>query len=268
MFNIRREQGRLGGLAPVVRVLAREGADAWQPGFAALLTDLRLEDEARGVIRAILGRGLDELRQGLWLASLVYLTDAATRLADPRLAEALYAELEPFAGSNVMIGHGVALLGSADRYLGMLAATTGDLADAERRFVSAEAHDRAMGSATWTAHTLAERGLALGDGDALDDALALAGRHGLVRVMERIGQIPLASAAVPLPDDLSPREVTVLGLVAGGGSNRQIGDRLVISEHTVANHVRSILRKTGCANRTEAAAYAYRQGLVESARER
>ena len=125
-----------------------------------------------------------------------------------------------------------------------------------------------MGSATWTAHTLAERGLALGDDAALREALALAGRHGLARVAERIGRVPPPPAAVPLPDDLSPREVTVLCLVAGGGSNRQIGDRLVISEHTVANHVRSILRKTGCANRTEAAAYAYRRGLVESAGER
>ena len=145
MFNIRREQGRLGGLAPVVRVLARESSGAWQPGFAALLTDLRLEDEAREVLRAILERGLDHLRQGLWLASLVYLTDAVTRLGDARFAAALYAELEPFAGTNVMIGHGVALLGSADRYLGMLAATTGDLRDAERRFASAEARDRADG---------------------------------------------------------------------------------------------------------------------------
>ena len=124
-----------------------------------------------------------------------------------------------------------------------------------------------MGSATWTAHTLAERGVALGDDEALREALALAGRHGLVRVAERIGAVPPTTAAA-LPDGLSPREVTVLCLVAGGGSNRQIGDRLVISEHTVANHVRSILRKTGCANRTEAAAYAYRQGLVQSARER
>ena len=268
MFNIRREQGRLGGLAPVLRVLARESTGAWQPGLAALLTDLRLEDEAREVLGGIRERGLDHLRHGLWLAALVYLTDAVTHLGDARFAEALYAELEPFAGGNVMIGHGVALLGSADRYLGMLAATTGDLRDAERRFTSAEARDRAMDSATWTAHTLAERGLALGDDAALRDARALARRHGLVRVEERIGGVAPTPAAVALPDDLSPREVTVLCLVAGGGSNRQIGDRLVISEHTVANHVRSILRKTGCANRTEAAAYAYRQGLVESARER
>ena len=49
-------------------------------------------------------------------------------------------------------------------------------------------------------------------------------------------------------------------------SNREIGATLVVSEHTAANHVRSILRKTGCANRTEAAAYAYRRGLTATPR--
>ncbi len=51
-------------------------------------------------------------------------------------------------------------------------------------------------------------------------------------------------------------------LVARGLSNRQVGAELSISEHTAANHVRSILRKTGCANRTEAASYAHRHGLA------
>jgi len=64
------------------------------------------------------------------------------------------------------------------------------------------------------------------------------------------------------PDGLSPRELQILRLVAKGLSNREIGERLVVSEHTAANHVRSILRKTGCANRTEAAAYAYSRGLT------
>jgi DNA-binding CsgD family transcriptional regulator len=58
--------------------------------------------------------------------------------------------------------------------------------------------------------------------------------------------------------------VDVLRLVARGLSNREIGTTLFISEHTAANYVRSILRKTACANRTEATAYAYRRGLVES----
>jgi DNA-binding NarL/FixJ family response regulator len=57
--------------------------------------------------------------------------------------------------------------------------------------------------------------------------------------------------------------VEILRLVAGGLRNRQIGEQLYISEHTVANHVRSILRKTGASNRTEAAGYAYRNALVD-----
>ena len=56
----------------------------------------------------------------------------------------------------------------------------------------------------------------------------------------------------------------ILGLVAKGLSNREIGAELVISEHTAANHIRSILRKSGCANRTEAASYAHRLGLVKA----
>ena len=70
------------------------------------------------------------------------------------------------------------------------------------------------------------------------------------------------AAPAGLPDGLSPREVQILALVARGLSNREIGKTLTISEHTAANHVRSILRKTGCANRTEAASYAHRHRLV------
>jgi DNA-binding CsgD family transcriptional regulator/pimeloyl-ACP methyl ester carboxylesterase len=62
-------------------------------------------------------------------------------------------------------------------------------------------------------------------------------------------------------DDLSSREVEVLRLVAAGKSNQQIADALVISLSTVLHHVTNILTKTGCSNRTEAAAYAHRQGL-------
>ena len=45
----------------------------------------------------------------------------------------------------------------------------------------------------------------------------------------------------------------MLGLLGRGLSNRQIAEVLVISEHTAANHVRSILMKTGSTNRTQAA---------------
>lgn len=52
---------------------------------------------------------------------------------------------------------------------------------------------------------------------------------------------------------LTRREQEVLDLLATGLSNAEIGESLFISRHTVANHVRNILEKTGCQNRTELA---------------
>ncbi len=61
---------------------------------------------------------------------------------------------------------------------------------------------------------------------------------------------------------LTKIERAVLELACEGLSNREIGERLFISQNTAANHVRSILMKTGSANRTEATAYAYKHGLA------
>ncbi len=54
----------------------------------------------------------------------------------------------------------------------------------------------------------------------------------------------------------------VLRLTEAGKSNQQIADELVISVNTVIRHVSNIFAKTGAANRTEAGAYAHRQGLI------
>lgn len=68
----------------------------------------------------------------------------------------------------------------------------------------------------------------------------------------------------PLTDDpLTDREVEVLRLVAQGASNQEIAKTLTISERTVGNHIGSILRKLHLANRTQAALYALRRGLVD-----
>jgi DNA-binding NarL/FixJ family response regulator len=64
------------------------------------------------------------------------------------------------------------------------------------------------------------------------------------------------------PELLSSREVEVLRLVAGGKSNAQIADELVISQNTVIRHVSNIFGKIGAANRAEAASYATRNGIV------
>jgi DNA-binding CsgD family transcriptional regulator len=270
MFGVRREQGRLAELAPVVRVLAspeREGG-SWRPGLAALLAELGMEAEVKRELEQIRRVGLDRFREALWIASLTYLTDAASAVEDEQVAELVYRELTPFAGTNVMIGHGVSCYGSADRYLGMLAAVLGERAQAELHFEAALTLDRAMGARTWLAHTAYEYGRMLADaGKAersavlLAEAQSLAEEVGMPTLLARIRALG-GSRTAALPDALSPREVDVLRLVARGLSNREIGAELFISEHTAANHVRSILRKTSSSNRTEATAYAYRRGLA------
>jgi DNA-binding CsgD family transcriptional regulator len=62
---------------------------------------------------------------------------------------------------------------------------------------------------------------------------------------------------------LSPREREVLALIALGRTNREIGDRLFISQKTVGVHVGNILAKLGVSGRVEAAAVAIRLGLTE-----
>jgi DNA-binding CsgD family transcriptional regulator len=169
-----------------------------------------------------------------------------------------------------MIGHGVASYGSGDRYLGMLAATLGDFARAERHFEAALELNERMGAMTWLAHTHFEYGRTLlrnGEperaGAQLAEAGALADRHGLTALRARIESLG-PTAATDNPSGLSDRELEILRLVARGLSNREIGAELFISEHTAANHIRAILRKTGSANRTEATAFAYEHGLVDA----
>lgn len=64
------------------------------------------------------------------------------------------------------------------------------------------------------------------------------------------------------PDDLTPRELEVLSLIASGRSNREIALALSISEKTVKTHVGNILSKLHLSDRTQAAIYAHKHGLA------
>ena len=80
-------------------------------------------------------------------------------------------------------------------------------------------------------------------------------------------QPPAAGETAPvpqadLPDELTPREVEVLKLIAAGLSNREIADALVLSSATVKTHVNRIFYKTGARDRAQAVRYAYQHGLA------
>lgn len=64
-------------------------------------------------------------------------------------------------------------------------------------------------------------------------------------------------------DSLSKREIQVLELIAEGNFNKEIAEKLFISEKTVKNHVSSIFKKINVSDRTQAAIYAIKNNIVE-----
>jgi len=93
-------------------------------------------------------------------------------------------------------------------------------------------------------------------------------------LMEVIRQVHAGKKRVPpevairlaehLSDEaLTAREVDVLRHVAGGNRNRDIAERLYISEETVKVHVKHIMEKLGASDRTQAVAIAVRRGIIQ-----
>jgi len=186
----------------------------------------------------------------------------------------LYELLLSYQGRNAFCGS-LLCFGSADRYLGQLCTAMSRWADAERHFEAAMAMNARIGAQLPLAHTRHDYAtmLAVRDerGDRqraavlLQDSLNAARGFGMRRLEERAGAaVALLARAASGPaamDDLTSREIEVLRLIAIGRSNADVALVLEISLNTVATHVRNILAKTGCANRTEAAAYAMRHGM-------
>jgi DNA-binding CsgD family transcriptional regulator len=186
----------------------------------------------------------------------------------------LYQLLLPYAGQTA--NHPTAVcFGAAELYLAMLACTAHWPDHARDHFDQAISLNRRMRAWPWLARTLFRQGAFLiaqqTDADQrigrrqLREAEHLARRMEMTRLIEDIDALLHGRGdGVAFPDDLTAREVEVLRLLAIGRTNKDVSLVLSISLNTVATHVRSILNKTQCANRTEAAAYAIRHGLQSS----
>lgn len=76
---------------------------------------------------------------------------------------------------------------------------------------------------------------------------------------------PAQASPPDAPEDLTPRELEVLKLIAAGLSNAEIAQELVVSGATVKTHINRIFYKTGVRDRAQAVRYAYEHGLTETA---
>ncbi|WP_416140773.1 helix-turn-helix transcriptional regulator [Halomonas sp. HK25] len=274
MFSLHREQGRLGELLPLLRhfVATMPRAATWRPALALVYAELDMAEEARVEFDHLVADDLRVIpRDAMWLTSVTYLAEVCARLDAAEQAATLYHHLSPYAGRNIVSGAHTVCYGSADRFLGMLAAVLKQRDQAEQHFRAALIMDERTGGLPWLAHDRYEFARLLVQCRQIEPALplleaALATARELgMKALERrcLALRPELLVRPTYPDGLSRREVQVLTLLAAGHSNRQVAERLFVSPHTVANHVRHILSKTNTTNRTEAAAYAIRHGLVE-----
>jgi DNA-binding CsgD family transcriptional regulator/tetratricopeptide (TPR) repeat protein len=271
MFPIHREMGRLDGARHLVTG-AESIEGVWAPGLLALYTALRMAQPTRRVLDLLAGEAvLDRNHRTEYMPTiLAYLVEAALFLEDAATLTRLRPRVAEHEGLNLVSDQFICLHGAADRYLGMIDAALGD--DPLPRFDAAEALASGAGFDVDLALTLTARARHLAQElgpeapevrDAVERARAIAEPIGQRRVLDALPGPPPGAGFRPGADSgLTDRELDVLRLVCEGATNRDIARALVISENTAANHVRSILMKTGSPNRTRAAILAVSKGWV------
>ena len=267
-FAMKKARGTLAEIAELATriISASAGIPLWLPGQILLHVELDQPEPAREAL-AELGNLSELPADDLKVISLVYLTEACTRLGDLDRCRDLYQQLLPYRGLNATLP-GNLMLGAVSGYLAMLAATLNERSEAGLLFEEAMVLNQAMGAEPFLAanqvgyaellqgcRSEAVRARA---GDLLMQAERTADRFHLEPIRRAAGKLRETGRL----EHLTRREMDVLKEIATGASNQEISDNLHISHSTVTTHIRNIFRKTHVSNRTEAADYARRQGLL------
>jgi DNA-binding CsgD family transcriptional regulator len=248
-----------------------EGADGFTAEFEKRSDRLREPMAGLGVLTFALRREQGRLAELRPFAETIDRLGAGDHSWGPGLA-ALYAEVrladKASALLDRLLGDGLAAYPPDHMQL----VTLSLLADACVATSRPGAETVAAALEPWSGYCIWAPGLAcygavdryLGRLAAAQGRSGDAGLPGLQKKAERcieVSQRPRPPSDHS-PQPLTPREIEVLKLVAEGRSNREIGERLHTSRHTVANQIHSILTKTGCANRVEAVTWATRRDLI------
>jgi hypothetical protein len=210
MFLARRDTGQQGGLEGSIRWMVehQRQAQMWRCVLAVFLCDVGRAEEARAIYEPIAASGFARVRHQNQPAMLAWLARVCSFLWDVAGAQRLYPLLAPYAERNIVLGpDSQACLGSAHRYLALLAPMLGRVDDAERHFQAAIAMNERMGARPVAACCQHEYARLLQHRNERDDrarasellersrATALAcGMTQLLEWIERLGPIPPADA--------------------------------------------------------------------------
>ena len=258
--EIHRLRGALGAAEAAYREASRCGCEP-QPGFALLRLAQGERDAAAAAIRRAVDETTEPLKRAALLPAYVEIMLAAREVEAARSASRQLEEIADRQGCE-------ALAAMSAYARGAVALAAGDARGALVALRLAWRAWQELGMPYEAARARVLVGLAcrsLGDEDTaaldLEAARGSFAQLGAARDVDEIDAVARGSA----PGDnrgLTARELEVLHLVAAGRSNREIADKLVISEHTVARHLQNIFAKLGVSSRTAASAFAFEHRLV------
>jgi class 3 adenylate cyclase/tetratricopeptide (TPR) repeat protein len=190
MFAIRRDQGRLAEVAPLVKRFVSENPDEaiWKPGLMLIARDLGFLSQARQHFESFAAADFALPQDAKRPITLSYFAEVCAALGDARRAERLHELLYAYRDVTMMMPPTTICSGAARHYLGMLAATMDDWRTAEDHFREALAFNerlKAWPRLAWTRFEYARMLLARGRKD--DSVLAAELRSMAVAAAERMG---------------------------------------------------------------------------------
>ena len=232
-----------------------------QPGQVLLRLAQGQLDAAAAAIRRVVDEAADRATRALVLPAYVQVMLAADDLPAARAGADELSRIA--ADADVPFLHAV-----STHATGAVLLAEGDARAALAALRRAWAAWRELDAPYEAARVRVLVGLAcreLGDSDGaemeLDAARWVFQQLGAVPDLDRVEALSRTGTAGDA-GGLTVREVQVLGLVATGMTNREIGTALLLSEHTVRRHVQNIFGKLGVPSRAAATAYAVRHDLV------
>jgi DNA-binding CsgD family transcriptional regulator len=256
--EVHRLTGEFAAAETAYRNASQSGRDP-QPGFALLRHAQGRTDAAVAAIRSAIGATADPPARLSLLPAYIEVLLAAGRLAEARDA---CGELEALARSfDTGVPGAMALQarGAVELAEGNAQAAIVSLRQAVEVWQRIE-----MPYATARARVLVGQACrTLGDEDGADlefgAAKSIFSRLGAAPDLARICAL---TTAAPAGHPLTPRELQVLRLVAGGKTNAAIAAELFLSERTIERHLSNIFTKLDLSTRTAATAWAYERGLI------